>query len=85
MSKIGAYNMDQEFVFDSVAPTTKRITVTTAYTYTYEVAMKFRIDDDDQVTSLLANGTPIDEGVSGDSQELRDLATTQTRLFNFKG
>jgi len=68
--------MDQEFVFDSVAPTTKRITVTTAYTYTYEVAMKFRIDDDDQVTSLLANGTPID---------LRDLATTQTRLFNFKG
>ena len=77
--------MDLEETFDPVNHTTKRVAVSTTVTYYYEVSWDFDIDDDDGLTSLLANGTPVDEQISGDSQEVRDLANTKVRSFNFQG
>jgi len=87
MGNMKRYQMDleEEQAFEALTPTTKRITVTTAYTYTYEVSFDFDIKDDDQLTSLMANGSPTEEGPSGEGQEIVDLATTRTRNFTFTG
>jgi hypothetical protein len=86
MGKMKRYQMDleEEQAFEPVGPTTKRVTVTVDYTYTYEVSFDFDTNDDDALTALMA-GIPIDEGVSGDRQKIRDLSTNQERLFNFEG
>ncbi len=86
MGKMKGYQMDleEEQAFEPIEPTTKRVTVTVDYTYTYEVNFGFDIGDDDALTALMA-GIPIDEGVSGDSQTVRDLATTRVRTFTFEG
>ena len=87
MGNMKRYQMDleEELAFEAITPTTKRVTVTTAYTYTYEVSFDFDIKDDDQLTSLMANGSPVDEGPSGEDQKIVDLASTRARTFIFKG
>jgi hypothetical protein len=86
MSKIKGYQMDLEEAkaFEAINPTTKHVTVTTAYTYTYEVARNFDIYDDNALTSLMT-GIPVDEGVSGSTQSVRDCSTSQERTFTFEG
>jgi hypothetical protein len=86
MGKIKGYQMDleEEQAFEPVGPTTKRVTVTVDYTYTYEVSFDFDTNDDDALTALMA-GIPIDEGVSGESQTVRDLAFDIERTFTFEG
>jgi len=86
MSKIGQYFMEHGATYEPLRkPTTKHVTVTTAYTYTYEVARDFNIYDDDALTSLMANGTPVNEGVSGSTQSVSDCSTSQERTFTFEG
>ena len=68
-----------------VKPTTKEVSVTTDYTFFYKVHVDFDVNDGDQLTSLMANGTPIREGVSGSSQVVKDLATNGSRTFTFEG
>ena len=78
-------DLEEEQAFKDITPNTKRIEVTVPYTYTYEVSWKFRITDEDALTALLSNGTPIEESISGDSQDIRDLATRQQLTFNYEG
>jgi len=87
MSKIKGYQMDleEEQAFEYIAPTTKIISVTTAYTFNYEVATDFDIKKRDALTSLMANGTPVDEGVSGEEQVVRDLSSGAKLTFTFEG
>lgn len=87
MSKIKGYQMDLEEAeaFSAIDNTTKRISVTTDYTRVYEVSINVSIDDDGMLNSLLANGTPIEEGPSGEGQVVRDLAESKERTFNFQG
>ena len=77
-------DLEEAQAFEPINPTTKRVTVTTSYTYTYEVRFDFDIMDDNALTAMMA-GIPVDEGVSGDSQEVRDLATMHERTFVFEG
>jgi len=85
MSKIGQYFMEHGATYEPIKkPTTKHVTVTTAYTYTYEVARDFDIYDDNALTSLMT-GIPVSEGVSGSTQSVRDCSTSQERTFTFEG
>ena len=68
-----------------VKPTTKEVSVTTDYTFFYKVHVDFDIENDLALTSLMANGTSIREGVSGSSQVVNDLATNGSRTFTFEG
>jgi hypothetical protein len=86
MSKIKGYQMDLEEAkaFESIIPTTKYVTATVEYTYTYKVLRSFDIYDDDALNSLMA-GIPVEEGVSGSTQSVRDCSTSQERTFTFEG
>jgi len=77
-------DLEEAKAFEAINPTTKHVTVTTAYTYTYEVARNFDIYDDNALTSLMT-GIPVDEGVSGSTQSVRDCSTSQERTFTFEG
>ena len=85
MSNIGQHFMDLEDTFDPVNPTTKRVAIAVTTEYYYEVGFDFDIEDDDALTSLMANGEHTDQAISGDSQVVRDLATTDSRTFTFTG
>jgi len=87
MGKMKRYQMDleEQEAFEPIVPTTKKVAVSVTTTYYYEVSWDFNIDNDDGLTSLLANGTPIDEQISGDSQLVRDCAIQKERLFTFEG
>jgi hypothetical protein len=75
----------EPLIEDLVTPTTKEVSVTTDYTFFYKVHVDFDVNEDDQLTSLMANGTPINEGVSGSSQVVKDLSTNDSRTFTFEG
>ncbi len=79
----GARN--EPLIEDLIKPTTKEVSVTTDYTFFYKVHVDFDINDEDQLTSLMANGTSIREGVSGSGQVVKDLATNDSRNFTFEG
>ena len=87
MGKMKGYQMDleEEQAFETITPTTKQVGVAVTITYYYEVSFDFDITNDDALDSLMANGSPVDEQISGDSQVITDLATTRTRNFTFKG
>ena len=85
MSNIGQHFMDLEDTFDPINPDTKRVAIGVTTEYYYEVAFDFDIEDDEALTSLMANGEHIDQAISGDSQVVRDLASTKERSFNFEG
>ena len=88
MSKIKGYqmDMDERNAFPNIiTPTTKTISVTTDYTFNYEVAMDFNIKNKAALTSLMANGTPTGEGVSGKEQVVRDLDSGEELTFTFEG
>ena len=76
---------EEEQAFEDITPDTKRIEVTVPCTYSYEVSWDFRITDKDALTALLSNGTPVEERISGDSQDVRDLATNQQVTFIYEG
>jgi len=78
-------DLEEAEAFEAITPTTKRVAVSVTTTYYYEVSWDFNIENDDGLTSLMANGTPIDEQISGSSQLVRDLATNYERTFIFKG
>lgn len=86
MSKIKGYQMDleEEQAFENIAPTTKVVSITTDYTFNYEVVWNFNIKNREALTSLMANGTPIDEGVSGEEQVVRDLSSGEQLTFTFE-
>lgn len=78
-------DLEEAKAFPAIDTTTKRISVTTDYTYVYEVSISVSINDDGMLNSLLANGTPIEEGPSGDRQVIRDLSSGKARFLTFEG
>jgi len=87
MAKIKGYQMDMEErknFPEPEEPTTKTITVTTNYTYSYKVDSKFDMYDDLALNSLLANGSPVEEGPSGDIQIVSDLSIERSRSYSFE-
>jgi len=63
----------------------KQIVVTSRIEFIFEVDVNFDIHNDDACTSLMSNGTPVDEDNDMSKVVILDTRTGQQRKFNFEG